>query len=94
MNRRQQAKRDGCAGELGVLQGVLQATGGQAKVRELYQLLTAEEAAAFLALDLSTVRHLTCRSELPSIKTGKRGVRYRVIDLIAWQETRARQALL
>jgi excisionase family DNA binding protein len=70
------------------LRAVLIATGGHAKVRELYQLLSAEETAAFLGLSLDTVRHLTARRELPCIKTGKRGVGYRVIDLIAWQEAR------
>ena len=72
-----------------VLKEALSATGGQAKVRELYQLLTAEEAAGFLALDLGTVRNLTYRRELPFVKIGRRGVRYRVLDLLAWQEARS-----
>ncbi len=72
-----------------VLKEALSATGGQAKVRELYQLLTAEEAASFLALDLGTVRNLTYRRELPFVKIGRRGVRYRVLDLLAWQEARS-----
>ncbi len=72
-----------------VLQEALSVTGGQAKVRELYQLLTAEEAADFLALDLGTVRNLTYRRELPFVKIGPRGVRYRVLDLLAWQESRS-----
>ena len=72
-----------------VLQEALSVTGGQAKVRELYQLLTAEEAADFLALDLGTVRNLTYRRELPFVKIGPRGVRYRVLDPLAWQESRS-----
>ena len=76
------------------LKAVLQATAGQAKVRELYQLLTAEEAARFLGLDEGTVRNLTYRHELPCVKVGRRGVRYRVLDLIAWQERRYRPAIL
>ncbi len=36
-------------------------------------------------LDDSHVRHLTCRRELPSIKTGKVGMGYSLIDLIEWQ---------
>lgn len=75
------------------LRACLQATGGQAKVRELYQLLTAEEAANFLSLDLDTVRHLTCRQGLPSVKIGRRCVRYRLLDLVAWQEERNRPVL-
>jgi excisionase family DNA binding protein len=57
------------------LKTVLKATGGDAKVRELFQLLTAEEAAEFLALDLGTVRNLTYRRELPCVKVGRRGVK-------------------
>jgi len=78
---------------LAAFKGALSATGGQAKVRELFQLLTAEEAADFLALDLGTVRNLTYRRELPFVKIGRRGVRYRVVDLLAWQESRSYPAL-
>jgi len=74
---------------LAAFKEALSATGGQAKVRELFQLLTAEEAADFLALDLGTVRNLTYRRELPFVKIGPRGVRYRVLDLLAWQESRS-----
>jgi hypothetical protein len=49
--------------------------GGDAKVRELYQLLAAAEAAAFLALDLGMVRNLTYRRELPCVKVGRWGVK-------------------
>jgi predicted DNA-binding transcriptional regulator AlpA len=71
------------------LRSVLLATGGQAKLLELYRILSAEEAAPFLGMALQTVRNMTARRELPCIKTGKRGVGYRVIDLIAWQDARA-----
>jgi excisionase family DNA binding protein len=70
------------------LRGVPAATGGNAKLLELYRVLSAEEAAAFLGIALQTVRNMTARRELPCIKTGKRGVGYRVIDLIRWQEVR------
>ena len=80
-------------GDLVALKTALKATGGDAKVRELFQLLSAEEAADFLALDLGTVRNLTYRRELPSVKIGRRGVRYRLVDLLAWQEARSRPAL-
>ncbi len=71
------------------LRSVLVATAGNAKLVELYKLLSAEETAAFLGLALQTVRNMTARRELPVIKTGKRGVGYRLIDLIAWQEERS-----
>jgi predicted DNA-binding transcriptional regulator AlpA len=75
------------------LRSVMLATGGQAKLLELYRILSAEEAGDFLGLALQTVRNMTARHELPCIKTGKRGVGYRVIDLIAWQEARTRPPL-
>jgi excisionase family DNA binding protein len=70
------------------LTAVLRATGGEAKVLELYKLLTAEQAAEFLGLAEPTVRDMTYRHELPCVKIGKRGVRYRVIDLIGWTDRR------
>ena len=75
------------------LQAALSVAGSQVKVRELFQLLTAEEAAQFLALDLGTVRNLTYRRELPCVKIGPRGVRYRILDLLVWQEARSCPAL-
>jgi excisionase family DNA binding protein len=74
------------------LRAVLIATVGQAKVEELYRLLNAEEAARFLGLAEPTVRDMTYRRELPLVKIGIRGVRYRLIDLIDWQEMRRRLA--
>jgi excisionase family DNA binding protein len=61
---------------------------GQAKVAELYRLLTAAEAARFLGVSLSYVQHATGRGELPCIRIGKGDPRYRLIDMIAWQEER------
>ena len=53
-------KRSEASGETArVLRSVLRATGGNAKVEELYRLLTAEEAAHFLALAEATVRDKT-----------------------------------
>jgi len=75
------------------LQAALSVAGSQVKVRELFQLLTAKEAAQFLALDLGTVRNLTYRRELPCVKIGPRGVRYRILDLLVWQEARSCPAL-
>ena len=69
---------------------VLEATGGRATVEELYRLMGAAEAAYFLGLALQTLRNMSARGELPVIKTGKRGVGYRLIDLIDWQEARTR----
>ena len=61
-------------------------------LEECARLLKAEEAAQFLALDLSTVRHLTSRGELPFIRTGVRGVAYQLIDLLDWIEARRQPA--
>ena len=51
-------------------------------------MLKANAAAAFLGIDVSTLRHMTCRGEIAHIKTGKRGVAYQLIDLIEWLEAR------
>jgi excisionase family DNA binding protein len=51
-------------------------------------VLKAEEAARFLGVDVSTIRHMTCRGELTHIKTGKRTVGYQLRDLIEWLEAR------
>jgi len=70
------------------LLAVLRAPNSEGQIRELWGLLKAEQAAEFLAIDLSTLRHLTCRGELPVIRTGKRGVAYRMLDLVEWSEAR------
>ena len=71
------------------LRRVLIATGGLAKVRELYQHLTPAEAAEFLGVSLSYVQHATGRGELPCVRIGKGDPRYRVIDLILWSDARS-----
>jgi len=43
--------------------------------------LSAEEAAVFFGLALQTVRNMTARCQLPCIKTDKRVMGYRPIDL-------------
>jgi excisionase family DNA binding protein len=75
------------------LRSVLIATGGQAKVAELYRLLTAADAADFLGVSLSYVQHATGRGELPCVRIGKGDPRYRTIDLIEWQEARRTPAV-
>ena len=46
------------------------------------RLITAEEAARFLGLKVSTIRRLTAEGGLPCVRpTGKRAVRYRLRDL-------------
>lgn len=81
-------------GELAALHSVLRVTGGNAKVRELYQPLTAAQAAEFLGVSLSYVQHATGRGELPRVRIGKGDPRYQLIDLIAWQEARREPALV
>jgi excisionase family DNA binding protein len=87
-------RNDTGAAAVRTLRSVVAATGGNAKLLELYRVMPAEEAAAFLGIALQTVRNMTARHELPCIKTGKRGVGYRVIDLIQWQERRLQPASL
>jgi excisionase family DNA binding protein len=78
----------GGADTVRALRSIERAIGRPATLDECGRLLKAEQAAEFLALDLSTVRHLTARGELPCIKTGKRGVAYQLIDLLAWIDAR------
>jgi excisionase family DNA binding protein len=82
-------RSDAGAATVRALRSVLAATGGNAKVEELYRLLNAKEAARFLGLAEPTVRDMTYRHELPHTKVGARGVRYRLIDLIAWSQRRS-----
>ena|SRR5271168_3054234 len=89
MNRRTQIRGDSPA-ELGTLRSVLIATGGQAKIEELYRLLNAEQAARFLGLSESQVRHMTCRSELPCVQLSPNRIGYQLIDLIDWLRARKR----
>lgn len=93
MKRRPQAERGGRAGQTAALRSALIATGGHAKVAELYRLLTSTEAADFLGVSLSYVQHATGRGELPCVRIGKGDPRYRTIDLIVWQEARRTPAL-
>ena len=89
MNRRTVIRSDKQA-ELGTLRSVLLDTGGQAKIEELYRLLNAEQAAHFLGLSESQVRHMTCRKELPCVQLSPNRVGYQLIDLIDWLRARKR----
>ena len=75
------------------LQNALRNMNGQGATQLLAQLLTAEEVAELLSMELGTIRNLTYRRELPCVKIGPRGVRYRLLDLLAWIEERSRPAL-
>ena len=82
-------RRAGAGATIRALRSVMLATGGNAKVRELIQLLTAAEVAAVLGVSLSYVQHATGRGELPCVRIGKGDPRYRVIDLILWSDARS-----
>jgi hypothetical protein len=88
MGDTRRARQEAETVRLGALRVVLTNSGGNAKVRELYQLLTAAQAAEFLGVSLSYVHHATGRGEVPCVRIGKSDPRYRVIDLISWQEQR------
>ena len=75
------------------LQNALRNMNGQGTTQLLAQLLTAEETAELLGMELGTIRNMTYRRELPVVKIGRRGVRYRLLDLLAWIEERSRPAL-
>lgn len=93
MNRRRQAERDGSAARLRALEAAFRSAGGAAAIDYLHQQLTVEEAAAFLGTTKGQLYNLLNRREVPYVPWGKRGKRFRRIDLIAWQEDRRRPAL-
>ncbi len=93
MNRRTEIGRVEAAARVAALKRALQESSGTDAVRLLAQLVTADEAAELLSLDLGTVRNLTYRRQLPCVKVGPRGVRYRLLDLLAWIEARTRPAI-
>jgi hypothetical protein len=88
MRRGGNKRSDSGAASVRALRSVLRETGGQAKLRDVYQVLSAVETAGFLGLKLQTVRNLTSRHELPCIRNRKHAIGYRLIDLIGWQEKR------
>jgi len=63
------------------------ASGGPASIDFLHQHLTVAGAATFLGTTEGQVYNLLGRRELPYVPWGKRGKRFRRVDLIAWQET-------
>ncbi len=92
MGRRSDLGRVEAAARVAALKRALQETSGSGSVRLLAQLVNAREAAELLSLDLGTIRNLTYRRELPCVKIGPRGVRYRVLDLLVWIERHTRPA--
>ena len=70
-----------------------QARRGRDRGGGLHQQLNVEEAALFLGTTKGQLYNLLNRREIPYVRWGKRGKRFRRIDLIAWQEDRKRPAL-
>lgn len=54
-------------------------------------LMTAKEAAEYLALAEQTVRDLAHKGQLPKVKLG-RSLRFRLSDLNEWVEDRRKSA--
>ena len=52
----------------------------------LHQQLTVEAAAVFLGTTKGQLYNLLNRRGIPYVRWGKRGKRFRRIDLIAWEE--------
>ena len=93
MSRKNGIGQKEAAARVAALRNALRDTNGEGAVQLMAQLFTAEEAAELLGLELGTVRNLTYRREIPCVKIGPRGVRYRLLDLLAWIEERSRPAL-
>ena len=47
-------------------------------------VLDAREAAAYLALSEATVRRMVRRGDVPHLRLGEVGLRFRLVDLDAW----------
>lgn len=62
-------------------------------IRLLAKLITAQEVAELLSIKLATVRALTYRRKIPCVKIGRRGVRYRLLDILTFIEDRSRPTL-
>ncbi len=90
MKPRRQIERDGRAHNVEVLRAAVSEAGGHAAVDDLYRQMDIKEAARFLGTTKGQLYNLTSRREIPFIPWGKRGVRFRRIDLIRWQEERIR----
>jgi excisionase family DNA binding protein len=93
VNRRQPTERDEAAARRHALEAAFRSAGGAAAIDYLHQQLTVEEAAVFLGTTRGQLYNLLNRREIPYVRWGKRGKRFRRIDLIAWQEDRKRPAL-
>jgi excisionase family DNA binding protein len=89
---RRQTERNGSGGELAALRTAVVEAGGRAALDDLYRQMDIEEAALFLGTTKGQLYNLTSRREIPFIPWGRRGVRFRRIDLIGWQEARKRPA--
>ncbi len=63
------------------------------RLRLLGKLLRAEEVAELLGVKLSTVRAWTRRRDIPCVKIGPRGVRYRLLHILAFVDARSCPAL-
>ena len=93
MNRSGKSRRDGRAGELAAEIAELRAAGVEVTADYLLARITIDEAARFLGTTPGQLYHLTARREIPFVAWGKRGLRFRRIDLMRWQEDGRRPAL-
>jgi excisionase family DNA binding protein len=93
VNQQRPTVREGAAARRRALEAAFRSAGGAAAIDYLHQQLTVEEAAVFLGTTRGQLYNLLNRREIPYVPWGKRGKRFRRIDLIAWQEERKRPVL-
>jgi len=55
-------------------------------------VLDARETAAYLAVSETTLRRMVRRGDLPHVRLGEVGVRFRLVDLDAWLAARTSRA--
>jgi len=92
MRARRQIESDGSGDRLTALLAAVRAAGVEVTPDYLLGQIDIEEAARFLGTTKGELYNLTYRREIPFIPWGKRGVRFRRIDLMRWQEARIRAA--
>jgi len=92
VKQRQQTTRDDKAGELGAMIAAMKEAGCEVTADYLIGQIAVDEAARFLGTTKGELYNLTYRREIPFIPWGKRGLRFRRIDLIRWMESRRKLA--
>ncbi len=86
MKRRQQENGAAFSDALAAQIAAIRAAGVEVGPDYLIGDIGIKEAARFLGTTVGQLYNMTARRQIPFIRWGKSGVRFRRIDLIRWQE--------